>query len=175
MEPRTRRSGFFFWVLSEYLRAAPSKLHPALHAAHGQHKEQLPQRDLPPIPPSSLSFAGPVFSSGPDYALLCQYEHTRSFASAAATQTGSSQTLRETRQEHLDGAAACSRVQHRGEPKVSLQTTAAAKDVATSHLVITASRVKPCAHDDSSTETGASHTKVPRRRNNNERRARRDG
>ena len=59
----------------------------------------------------------------------------------------------------------CSRVQHRGEPKVSLQTTAAIKDVATSHLVITASRVKPCAHDDSSTEAGASPAKVPRRRN----------
>lgn len=73
LELRTRRSGFFFWVLSDYLRAAPSKLHPALHAAHGYHKEQLPQRDLPSIPPSSLSFASPVFPIHPDLALLCQY------------------------------------------------------------------------------------------------------
>ena len=57
LELRTRRSGFFFGVLSDYLRAAPSKLHPALHAAHGYHKEQLPQRDLPSIPPSSHPFA----------------------------------------------------------------------------------------------------------------------
>ncbi len=50
-------AGLIYWVFSEYLRAAPSNLHLALHAARGHHKEQLPQRDLPPIPPSSHPFA----------------------------------------------------------------------------------------------------------------------
>ena len=57
LEPGSRRRGFYFLVFSDYLRATPSNLHPALHAAHGHHKEQLPQRDLPPIPPSSHPFA----------------------------------------------------------------------------------------------------------------------
>ena len=65
MEPRPRRCGFYFLVFSEYLRAAPSNLHLALHAAHGHHKEQLPQRDLPPIPPSSHPFAALPFPESP--------------------------------------------------------------------------------------------------------------
>ena len=72
LELRTRRSGFFFGVLSDYLRAAPSKLHPALHAAHGYHKEQLPQRDLPSIPPSSHPFAALPFPIPARFGTLCQ-------------------------------------------------------------------------------------------------------
>ena len=65
LEPRPRRCGFYFLVFSEYLRAAPSNLHLALHAARGHHKEQLPQRDLPPIPPSSHPFAALPFPVAP--------------------------------------------------------------------------------------------------------------
>ena len=58
------------WLMYPLAGVIPSNLHPALHAAHGHHKEQLTQRDLPPFPPSSLqvSFAGPVFS---EFARLC--------------------------------------------------------------------------------------------------------